>query len=453
MGKKSSAPEGPSYSEMLGIQTAQFEQNKEYFDEYMDFTKSSYADQKALSDKIMDVQLPAMQAESDMAELQRERYKEMGIPQEDAHFKKLTEWDSPERRERSAATARGDIATASEQQRLAAEQTLRSKGVDPSQVGGGALDKSLRQQQAAQMALAGNQARTRTEQEGMAYSADAVNMAKGMPAMSGTALQLATNAGQTAFGNQSALGQAGAQPYVTGTNMNATNSQSLNQAYGTAGNLHRNDLAGWQMNAQYGPGAQFGQLAGAALGAAGAAGGFGNLMAEGGAVPHAAEGGVPITGMTATGNSMGAGFFNDLIKPMAAGAQAATTSAPAQAASPVPIAQSNAQNQNGIMDVAMRIAAERANGVENRAEGGTSGSSQQGGGAAQPAAMPRPASQGIPSDNQATMLTPGEFVIPDDVARWEGEKSLQKIINKAREDRVATEQQRNQNQASLGIPV
>jgi hypothetical protein len=51
------------------------------------------------------------------------------------------------------------------------------------------------------------------------------------------------------------------------------------------------------------------------------------------------------------------------------------------------------------------------------------------------------------------MLTPGEFVIPDDVARWEGEKNLQKIINKAREDRVKTETQRAENQRALGIPA
>lgn len=441
MGKKSEPPKGPSYEELLGLQRDQFEQNKYFTDKYLKFANKAYKDQKKLNDKIMGIQLPAMKAEAEMADLQRQRYMEMGIPQEDKQFKRMTEWDTPQRRERAAATARGDIAVASEAQRRAAEHALLSKGVDPSQ-GTGALDKQLRQTQAAQMALAGNQARTRVEQEGMAYGMDAVNLAKGLPAHSATALQLATNAGQTAFGNQSSVGQMGAQPYVTAGNMGAQGSQILNSAYGTAGNLHRNDLARWEMNTRYGPGAQWGQLAGAGLGAIGAIGSGGMSVpgvmgfAEGGAIPYAAEGGVPVNGRTSS--------LSIFARPQPS---APTTS------TAIPSAPQGSSDLARLVHFMLK----NKDAFPYRAEGGQAGPQQAGGSSqgagAQPAAMPRPASQGIPPDNQPTMLSPGEFVIPDDVARWEGEKNLQKIINKAREDRVKTEQQRAANQQALGIPV
>lgn len=91
----------------------------------------------------------------------------------------------------------------------------------------------------------------------------------------------------------------------------------------------------------------------------------------------------------------------------------------------------------------------------SRAEGGPIYRAEGGGipeGGA-PAAMPRPPNTGRPTDNVPIMATPGEFVIPDDVARWEGEKNLQKMINKARQDKMKTDQQRAQNQMALGIPA
>jgi hypothetical protein len=84
--------------------------------------------------------------------------------------------------------------------------------------------------------------------------------------------------------------------------------------------------------------------------------------------------------------------------------------------------------------------------IPYRAEGGAAT-------AKSPAAMPRPASQGIPPENQQVIVSPGEYIIPDDVARWEGEKKLQQIVNKAREERIATDQQRAHNQRSMGIPA
>lgn len=45
-------------------------------------------------------------------------------------------------------------------------------------------------------------------------------------------------------------------------------------------------------------------------------------------------------------------------------------------------------------------------------------------------------SRGRAIDDVPAMLTPGEFVVPKDVVAWEGEKSLQKFIQKARDNRA-----------------
>ena len=70
-----------------------------------------------------------------------------------------------------------------------------------------------------------------------------------------------------------------------------------------------------------------------------------------------------------------------------------------------------------------------------------------------PMAQPLPPGQAIPTDSVPANLEQGEWILPKDVVAWEGEKSLQKLINKAREDRTTTESQRAQNQRSLGIPA
>jgi len=378
MGKKSDPPPGPDYKALLALTDKYAKKNDKLQREYLKFQESSYADQKAISDQINAIQLPAMEDEAAMSQQMRDRYREMGIPFEDEYLDTITNWDSEERRDNRAGQAQAGVGMASDAAREAEIRKLESYGIDPSQTRSAALDSNLRFQEAVSKAAAGNNERNAVEREGISLGGEAVNIYKGMPAQSAQSLATATGAGQTAFGNSNALGNFGTQGYMNASNMNASNANMYNSAYNTSGSLYANDLNKWELEQKYSTGAAIGKLAGTALGAASGAGGFGGLFsAEGGPVPHAAEGGPPQIGQ------------------------------------PQP----------------------------------------QQGGQPQQMAAPRPQSQGIPSDNEPIMVTPGEFIIPDDVARWEGEKSLQKMINKARDDRTTTEQQRAQNQQSLGIPA
>ena len=358
MGKKSSPPPGPDYDRLLELSDKYAAKSTQLMEKYYDFFTTAYGDQKAVADKIAEIQIPAMQDEAQGAAEARQRYREMGVPFETDYLQRISEWDTPERRGQRAAEAQAAVNTAASAAREAELRRLEGYGIDPSQTRSAALDSQLRLQTAVQAAGAGNAQRQAVERAGVALGGEAVNLYRGLPSQAGASLATASGAGQGVFGNQQALGQFGTQGYGQMSNMNAQGFNIYNSGYNTAGNLHRNELARYEIQQQNSPWRGIGSLMGTAFGAAGAAGGFPALF----------------------------GF----------------------------------------------------------AEGGPTD---------KPVAAPRPASQGIPPENMLGVFSPGEFVIPDDVARWEGEKNLQKLINKAREERMKTEQTRQQNQRALGIPA
>ena len=366
MGKKSDPPPGPDWERLLTLADKYAAENSELMNQFMDLFEDNYSTQKDLTQQISDIMLPAMRDEADLAQTMRDRYREMGIPFEEKYLDKITNWDTEARRDERAGQAQAGVNMAGDAARESALRRLEGYGIDPSQTRSGALDSSLRLSQAVSAAAAGNAERNAVEREGIALGSEAINLYKGMPAQAAGHLATATGAGQTAYGNQQGVGQMAAQGLGQLGNMNAQGFNMHNAAYNTANNIYGNNLQAHQLEQANSVWGGVGQLLGAGLGAAGAAGGFGNLFtfAEGGPIPHAAEGGTPA-----------------------------------------------------------------------------------------PAAQPRPVSQGIPADNTLVAMTPGEFVIPDDVVRWEGEKSLQKTINKAREERTQTEAERAQNQRALGIPA
>lgn len=65
------------------------------------------------------------------------------------------------------------------------------------------------------------------------------------------------------------------------------------------------------------------------------------------------------------------------------------------------------------------------------AEGGAVPTGEEAAGAVPVAASP---SGGAAIDDVPARLTPGEFVVPQDVVRWKGEEFMQKLIKKSRED-------------------
>lgn len=414
MGKKSSPPPGPDYSKLLELTDKYAAKNVELMEEYLAFQKESFGAQQEMTDKIAAIQLPAMQAEAKMAEMQRQRYLDMGIPAENAYVERLQGWDTPERREERAGQEQAAQAMATEAARVAAQQELIGRGIDPSQVISAAMDHKIRLASAVSRAAAGNAGRQAIEREGLQMEGEARNILAGLPAQSAAALGTATGAGQTALGNLGALNAYGTSGYMNAQNMNQQGSQMTNQGWQVANSVYGNQLKATELQNQQAMATwnAIGGIAGATMGAAGGAGGFSNLFgAEGGEAEQMA-------GSRMSENPLAAG---EAIPSQEPGQQQYLFSQPPVSTAPVAMVPQN---------------------VAQMAEGGDA-----------QAAVPRPPSQGIPQDNIPAMLSAGEQVVASDVAKWKGEEFFAKLANDSRKARASYEQQRDQNQMNMGIPL
>ncbi len=129
--------------------------------------------------QVLDVQLPAMQAQFDVAQADRARYEEFFRPFEDAWAKEAADYDTPERREREQGMAVADVNSAFDASRRNSLQRLEGYGVDPSVTRNQALDVGVRTQQAMAQAAASTGAGRRVEDIGRALQSDVINLGRG----------------------------------------------------------------------------------------------------------------------------------------------------------------------------------------------------------------------------------------------------------------------------------
>ena len=201
-----------------------------------------------------------------------DRYKQYGIPAEEAYYKQVQDYSAPAEQQRQALAAKGDVETAFSGQDA---QAMRQVGA----LGGGPLDigrmTAMRTQQLPQRALieanAMSRARTAAQQLGMQYTADAANFGRG-----GQSGILAF--GQGAQNNMTAQGGLGAQAigaaggageFVQGGYSNAMQGyQNVASMYGNQANSYRT------AEAASSPWSAIGELAGVGLKAAAGPGGF-----------------------------------------------------------------------------------------------------------------------------------------------------------------------------------
>lgn len=241
--------------------------------EQLEWARQQDKSNRALLQKVLDVQLPAMREQFKQAQSDRERYVNLFRPFEDRFAAEAEAYDSPERRQREAAGAIGDVNTQFDAQRRNALQRLESYGVDPSQTRNAALDIGVRTQQAAMQAAAATGANRRVEDTGRALRSDVINMGRG--ALSNAAGFYGASVGAGGAAQQGALA-------TTNTGANAAQSslgfsgQALS-GYGQSANIMSQGF-GNQMAAYN---AKQAQTAGMMQGIGGLAGMY---MADGGGV-------------------------------------------------------------------------------------------------------------------------------------------------------------------------
>lgn len=242
---------------------------------------------RGILDQVLDVQLPAMREQADIARADRARYEDVYRPLEDQFISDATEYDSPERREEERARALSQVSQQFDAQRRNALQRLESYGVDPSVTRNAALDIGVRTQQAAAAAQAANTSDRRVEDVGRALRADVVNLGRGALSNVAASYGQAVGAGQAGIGgaNQTTATSTGA--LQSGLGFGAQALQGYNQSANIQNMGYGNQLGAWN--------AQQAQRAGTLQGIGGLVG-MGMGYADGGDVPFIQDGEVD-TGM------------------------------------------------------------------------------------------------------------------------------------------------------------
>lgn len=244
------------FQKFMALSDEEVQQSKDQYSQQMALQQRALdqADEAAqVSKSVADKQIQAMDQNMGFAQEDRQRYKDVALPLQDAFIKQANEYDSPQRQAEAAAQALADNQQQLEAQRAATAGQLASMGVDPSQVMSTSLANQIGVAGAAMGAQNANNARQQVQQQGLALRESAINMTNGLPAQSQAGYATATNAANSAAANTNAAtsgyGQAsGIGATAAGIRQNSLNTASSitgspmawaslgNQSYGGASN-------------------------------------------------------------------------------------------------------------------------------------------------------------------------------------------------------------------------
>jgi hypothetical protein len=289
----------PPPPDMSGVTEASEEiarMNQQTAQEQLAWAREQDGMNRETLNRVLGVQLPAMQAQADAAVKDRARYENVFQPLENNLIKEFNEYDTPGKQIEERGRAIADVNTAFDSQRRNALQRLESYGVDPSQTRNAALDIGVRTAQAAAQAQAATNAGRNVEATGRALRADAINIGKGMPSQVAQSYGTALQAGNSAVAGGAQTTGAGVAAAGSAIPFSQTALQGYNQSAGIQNQGFQNQMAGWQAKQDQTMG-----WVNAASGIAGMA-----MMADGGkpkrAIPFvrddiAGEGHIPEMGM------------------------------------------------------------------------------------------------------------------------------------------------------------
>lgn len=279
---KPKAPDPPDYEALVqgSKETAEIWANVAR--EQLDWAKTQDASNRDLLTRVLDVQLPQLEAAFENAQKDRQRYEGTYQPLEDNLISEIQAIGTQEDKDRYAAQRMADVRNAFEAQRRNQLRELEDYGIDPSQTRGGAIDLEYRAQEAAATALAANQGREQREQLGRALRSEAINIGRGLPGQVAQSQGIVNQTAGGAIGNATGVTNTGANAYQS-----AYGAGSLSQqGYMNAGSLQnmgfQNQMDNYNAKAQANANlwGGLGSLAGSAMSMYSFGGG-----AEGGSVP------------------------------------------------------------------------------------------------------------------------------------------------------------------------
>jgi hypothetical protein len=281
------APDPPDYTPVAEASAEAAKYARDTSREQLAWAKEQWGQQYELMQDVLDVQLPMMEAQLELAGAgmdayleglnmqmdiawenhqnalkDRDRYERVFQPIENDLIQEFLAYDTQARQSLEAGRAQADVARAQDAQRKQAMASLESYGIDPGQTRSAALDASLRTQEASAQAAAGNQARQNVENTGRALRAEGINIGRGLPSnvaqSYGLALQGAggaqsagnaatnqLNQTMTGIGSNAGAWQGAAGVLGNGLGWNQAGNQAIGQWGNTLNTGYQNRLQQW----------------------------------------------------------------------------------------------------------------------------------------------------------------------------------------------------------------
>lgn len=272
------APKPPKYKGLIKAQKRAADQQADYAQQYFqqqqqqfEWAKLQYEKDREISNEVIERSMKIYEDMAANAAEDRERYKAMFQPLEDALIKEAKEYASPERVDMEMGRAQAGVAQNYDAMRRQHEESLASYGVDPGQAKFKGMDIAMRTQQAADMAGAGNMARDQTEAMARALRSEAINVGRGYPTQSMQGYAGALGAGNQAVNSGLATTASGANTMGTPVQWGGLANQGMglaNQGFMNAANMQNlgfgNAYQSWYGNQQASSG--LGTMIGAGLG-------------------------------------------------------------------------------------------------------------------------------------------------------------------------------------------
>jgi hypothetical protein len=228
--KSNQAPAPPDYS---GIINAQMKLGKEALKlqkEQQEWARNAYAEDKAVTDKVVASFLDSQEQTKQWAIADRARYEEIFQPLEEDLAREAREYASPERKDLEMGRSQAAVGQQFDSARQSSMRQLESFGINPGATRYGALDIGMRAQEAATKAAAGNQASQTVDATGRALRSEAINVGRGYPGQIAGTYGISSNAGTGAVNSSLADTASGANTMGTGVQWGGV----ANNAYGGA---------------------------------------------------------------------------------------------------------------------------------------------------------------------------------------------------------------------------
>jgi len=280
-----SKPDPPDPPDMTAIADASMEAAQLSYDiaqQQLAWAQEVYYSDKEYYDQIIPSLIESQEFANETAAADRERYEQVFQPLEDQYIAYAQSYMTPERAFQEAEAAQAGVAQQFEATQKAAQQQLVDYGINVADIKYSSLDPAMMTAEAATSAAAGQQAIKQTEATGIGLLGSAVELGKGYPGQSTTALQTGTNAGGTGGSTTAGATNAGtnamgmpASYFNAGSTALNVGADALNQSYANQVSAYNS-----QLQASGGWGSALGSVVGA---------GIGLFAEEGGAIPQEAS--------------------------------------------------------------------------------------------------------------------------------------------------------------------